>query len=245
VLAQIRALFPRGVLDNALRAATDRCASQHEPALAQRILDIEEARRQFGLTDAVDTGPAAQCLTFELNIDTDFKTVGQRLPTEAHARATIPLHANATLTSWGGTAPLTYLTITEPYGDGGCTTQATGAGTWSVIDMQIAPGAVDRAGQVVTDAQPRSVTLLPPQSRESYTVTCPNAGSFSNSSYILSQGWTAAHADELVQGAFYAVQNWSSGNGGVFGSTSYSRTFQLGGVTWSETTTLQLLHTPS
>jgi hypothetical protein len=116
VLGQISALFLRGVLDNALRAATDRCASQHEPALAQRILDIEEARRQFGLADAVDTGPVAQCLTFELDIDTDFKTLGQRLPTKAQVQAKIPLHVNPTLTSWSGTAPITYLTVTEPTG---------------------------------------------------------------------------------------------------------------------------------
>lgn len=51
---------------------------------------------------------------------------------------------DATLTSWGGTGPITDLTITEPYGDGGCTTQASGAGTWGVIGMQIAFGAIDR-----------------------------------------------------------------------------------------------------
>jgi hypothetical protein len=244
VLRQISLLFPGSVLDHALRIAMDRCAAEHQPALAQRILDIEEVRRQLGLTDAVDTGPAAQCLTFELDIDTDYKTVGQRLPAEAHAEAKIPLHVNGTLTSWSGTAPITYLTITEPYGDG-CTTQATGTGTWSVTDMQMTPGAVDRAGQVLTPAQPLSVTLLPPLARESYTVTCPNSGSFSNSSYMLAQGWSAAHAGELVQGAFYAVQNWSTGGADVFGSKAYSRTFQSGGVTWSETTTMQLLHTPS
>ncbi|MGH2895708.1 MAG: hypothetical protein ACRDPM_20910 [Solirubrobacteraceae bacterium] len=244
VLKAISDLFPGKVLDNALRAATDRCASQHQPALAQRILDIQEARRLLGLTSEVDTGPVARCLTFELDIDTDFKSVGQRLPSEVHAQARIALHPTPTLDNWSGTAPITYLAISEPYGDGGCTVQASGTGTWTVLGMRIFPGKVDRTGAVRAPAAPQTVTLLPPLAQESYTVSCPAAGSFSNKSLMLTQGWEAAHADEVVQGAFYELQSWSAATGDEFGAKTYSRTFQVAGETWSETTTIQLRHTP-
>jgi hypothetical protein len=110
--------------------------------------------------------------------------------------------------------------------------------------METLPGKVDRAGHVVAQMQLQSLTLLEPRATENYTVTCPAAGSFANQSLILIEEWMAAHANEVFEGAAYKIQNWSPGAVELFATKTYSRTFQTAGQTWSESTTLQLRHTP-
>ena len=194
----------------------------------------------------MDTTLATRCLTFELDIDTDFRTVSQRQPTEVHAQVRIPLRPDPTLRTWNGTASINYLNITEPYSDGGCTYHATGSGSWTVFGMQIAAGAVDRsvagdhAGAAAvrhpaSAACARELHRHLPQRRlvlQRLAHTQPTMA-----------GRPLRRAEP--QGADYTLENWSLAAGDVFGTKSYSRTYQTAGVTWAETTTMQLKHTPS
>jgi hypothetical protein len=240
-IKEINTYFPNKILDNALQQASYRCAAYHQPAQADRILSIEEMRRLFDLTDEVDLGPVEKCLTFELDIDTEFHTSAPDQPNEMHAQTKIPLHT-ATLSFWEGTGQVDYLSVSgsdvSP-----CTYSATGKGSWSVFGLGLTLGKIDKSGGEVSPTQVNSVSLLAPDTEEDGTVTCPG-GSDTGRSTRLNLEWSAAHANELSNGR-YKLQSWSPGGGDVLASKTYSRTYQdSGGETWTETTQLQLRHTP-
>jgi hypothetical protein len=239
-LNQIKSYFPDKILRNALQQASYRCSAYHQPAQADRILSIEEQLALFRVTDEVDLEPVQKCLTFELDIDTDFQS-SDNGSTEVHAQTKIPLHVSPALSFWSGSGPVTYLKISDgPTGP--CSYTATGSGSWDVFGLGLTLGKIDSSGGEVSPTQLQSVSVLAPNTEEDSTVTCPS-GSSQGRSAILNVQWSAAHADELSNG-LNKIQNWSSGSGDVLGTKSYSRTYQNGGRTWSETTTLQLRHTP-
>jgi hypothetical protein len=196
----------------------------------------------FGETAEVDLGPVEKCLTFELDIDTEFHTSQPEQPNEIHAQTKIPLHVSPSLSFWRGTGQVKYLSVSgsdvTP-----CTYTAQGSGSWDAQGLGLAPGKIARNGGQVAPMQVQYVSVLSPNTEEDSTVTCPS-GSDSGRSSRLSLEWSAAHADELSNG-LYKMQSWTPGSGDVLGTKSYSRSYQdSGGETWTETTQLQLRHTP-
>jgi hypothetical protein len=182
-LAVINTYFPDKILDNALQAASDRCTVLHQPAQAHRILSIQEMRRFFGETAEVDLGPVEKCLTFELDIDTEFHTSQPEQPNEIHAQTKIPLQVSPSLSFWRGTGQVKYLSVSgsdvTP-----CTYTAQGSGSWDAQALGLAPGKIARNGGQVAPMQVQYVSVLSPNTEEDSTVTCPSGSDSGRSSRL-------------------------------------------------------------
>jgi hypothetical protein len=228
---EIMDFLPR-ILQNALNAASEKCAN-HDLTQLTQLTQIERTAQLLGIE--LSGGSAVErilkCAQFDLEYDSH---TGIRVPgavADSHVRATIHLRPSADLSHITGQADLELI-------GGGHSACGPATDAHTINPIVVADLDIDVAThEVVLTMDPGNIQA---------TVTCGTGDSFPNG-YTYFSVWYYLHTDELVTTGIFALKNWSWVGGAVVATKSYSRTAAApggGDGTFFEDTTLTLRHTP-
>ena len=238
-------------LKNAIDKAYDRCVNNHDPSQVVVMMRRAKLAAMLGLDNrpGLDMNSAVEkvfkCATFELDLDSTIEEETAAGPVRSHVRAKIPLTIDPSTGLWtwfSGKGTLDFVSIDYPQ-VGGCSLSAVGH-----------PSTIDVLARfdlnIKENARPEIIAILNPNKpNATFTVTCKGV-SRSFQLDIWAPGWGIFHKDELVcggavgPGCGFVIRDWVYLGRSIFATKPYQRSTNAGKAHISETTTLDLKHTP-
>ena len=239
-------------LKNAIDKAYDRCVNNHDPSQVVVMIRRAKLAAMLGLDNrpGLDMNSAVEkvfkCATFELDLDSTIEEETAAGPVRSHVRAKVPLTIDPSTGLWtwfSGKGSLDFVSIDWPQPNPNCNLSAVGH-----------PSTIDVLARfdlnIQANAHPEIIAMINPNKpNATMTMTCKGV-SRSFQLDIWAPGWSILHKDELScggavgPGCGFVIRDWVVLGGSIYATKPYQRSANAGKAQISETTTLDLKHTP-
>ena len=247
-------LLPKAI-QNAINKSFERCVQNNNVSEVIVMLRRAVLAQKLGLSDSIMNDAldkVQKCARFELDLDSTMQAQSKDGPVTAHVQATVPLRFDPSRGSiseyFTGEGDLKYVDITWPQVPNCSFSPTPGSSTKiSVLarfNLNLRANAQGDVNIQDNSQTPIFVGLQLSRLSATVTVTCKGFSQQFSNMDTWTPTWAIFHHDELAcsggNDCMYWLRDWTVLNGSIYATKAYQRSQSV----MSETTTVDIKHTP-